>query len=100
MSCLIVKHDRLPVRANHKIIRVGDNKRLVVAHDDPNRFKWVGLHQFLDLIGDHWLNLVEDRAEGNLQTAGFVLPQAPARKTASHLRPPSPNILPSWPVSF
>jgi hypothetical protein len=44
MSSLLVQHDHLAVRANHKIISVGDNKRLLVAQDYPNRLKWVGLH--------------------------------------------------------
>jgi hypothetical protein len=42
---------------------------LLVAQDDTNRLKWVGLHQSFDLVGDHLLNLVEDNAKGNLQTA-------------------------------
>jgi hypothetical protein len=55
MSPLIVKKDRLAVRADHQIIRVGNNERLLVSQHDPNRLKRVGLHQFFDLIRDHSL---------------------------------------------
>jgi len=57
MSSRIVKNDRLAVGADHQIIGVGNNELLLVAQHDPNRLKWVGLHQFFDLIGDHSLKL-------------------------------------------
>jgi len=55
MSSLVVKNDCLAIRADHQIIRVGNNERLLISEHDPKRLKRVGVHPFSDLIGDHLL---------------------------------------------
>ena len=53
MTLLIIKHHRLPVRADHQVVGVRHDESLLVAENDPNRVKRFSMHHLFDLIGNH-----------------------------------------------
>ena len=57
MPLNVVENNGLPVRADHEVIGVGDDKRFLVAEHDANRSERLRVHQVFDLIGDHRVKL-------------------------------------------
>jgi len=52
-ALLIIKQNGLLIWANHQVIGMGHDERLLIAEHDPNWSKGLSIHQSFNLICDH-----------------------------------------------
>ena len=68
MPLFIIKNHGLPVGADHQVVGMRHDESLLVAENNANRLKRLGMHQFFNLICDHRIEAIPVSAEGKWET--------------------------------